>query len=226
MQDSGIPAKFPIPFANNAGGSYIRTIPQASQIGITAGAASLHDGFPPLCFTPISGGGVPPFGQDMNGILNEISAWSQWFQAGGPIQYDAAFATAIGGYPNGAMLINATFDGVWVCTADNTTSNPDTGGANWRNLVPIVKYGTVTLPASGVSTSQITASFASAFPHACNFVTVVPQGRISSTGGGNPILTATWTASTLTVQGDSNLSGTPHIYFDQPVTVRYKAEGY
>ncbi len=84
MKLSDIPAnKFPIPFANAAGPSYITTIPEASQIGITAGAASLTDGFVPLNFQPVGSGGVPPRGVDFNGLLKQITQWSQWQNAGG-----------------------------------------------------------------------------------------------------------------------------------------------
>ena len=104
MQSSNIPSKIPLPFAYAAGSGYKNTIPVASQIGITNGRASLTDGFPPLTFTPIGAGGVPPFGSDMNGILNEITAIQQWQQAGGFFPYDSAFSTAIGGYPKGAII--------------------------------------------------------------------------------------------------------------------------
>lgn len=133
MQASSIPAKFPIPFAKNAGSGYIRTIPEASQIGIQAGAASLNDGYPPTTMTV---GGTPPFGQDMNGILNLVTAWNQWQQAGGPIPYDATFQTAIGGYPKGAIVESATTSGkFWMSTADNNATNPDASGAGWLLVV-------------------------------------------------------------------------------------------
>jgi hypothetical protein len=134
MQDSGIPVKFPIPWGNAAGSGYIRPIPQASQIGVQGGAASLTDGFPPLCAIQLPAGGVPPWMQDHNGILKQITQWLQWQQAGAPIGYDSAFSTAIGGYPKGALLASATLGGYWVSTVDNNTSNPDTGGANWLSL--------------------------------------------------------------------------------------------
>ena len=135
MLASAIPTKFSIPFANGAGGGYIRTIPTASQIGITNGAASLTDGFPPVTFLPVGAGGTPPFGQDFNGLLNQISAWNQWQGAGGPVKYDATFSAAIGGYPAGATIQSAvTFALVWVSLVDNNTSNPDTGGANWASF--------------------------------------------------------------------------------------------
>lgn len=129
MQYSQIPAKFTIPFANGATGGFIRTIPAASQIGIAAGAASLTDGFPPITFAAIGSGGVPPSGQDFNGILNQITAWSRWQAAGALPQYDATFANAIGGYPYGALLASTTAGTIWINTADNNTSNPDAGGS-------------------------------------------------------------------------------------------------
>ena len=134
MQISNIPVKFPIPWGNSAGSGYIRTIPTASQIGIQGGAASLTDGYPPLCMLLEAAGGIPPFGQDQNGILKQITQWNQWQQAGGPVAYDSAFSTAIGGYPKGCVLSSATLGGFWLSTVDNNTSNPDTGGANWQSL--------------------------------------------------------------------------------------------
>ena len=134
MQASQVPANFNIPFANNAAGGYIRTIPQASQIGVIPGAASLTDGFPPLTFQAVSAGGVPPFGQDFNGILNQVTAWTRWQQAGGVPSYNAAFSAAIGGYPMGAALIKADGTSFWRSLVDNNTSNPDAGGAGWGVL--------------------------------------------------------------------------------------------
>lgn len=134
MKLSALPAKFAIPFGASASPSYIRNIPLASQIGLVNGAASLTDGFPPLNFLPVGSGGVPPFGQDMNGILKQITQWSQWQNAGGLVTYDAGFSTSIGGYPFGACLAGTTAGVVWLSTVDDNTSNPDTGGANWVNI--------------------------------------------------------------------------------------------
>lgn len=134
MLASSIPTKFPIPFAADAGSGYIRPIPVASQQGITPGAASLTDGFPPSTFQPEGSGGIPPFGQDFNGILNQSTAWLQWVNAGAPIIYDGTFSSAIGGYPNGAFIYSASGGAWWLSTADNNTSDPDTGGANWQQI--------------------------------------------------------------------------------------------
>ena len=137
MNESGVPPKFPIPWANTAVSPYVRPIPEASQIGIQAGAASLTDGFPPVTFEPEGSGGTPPYGSDMNGILKQVTAWLQWVQAGGPIQYDGTFQTSIGGYPLNCQVFSATTAGkIWMSTADANTSNPDTGGANWVQVGP------------------------------------------------------------------------------------------
>lgn len=132
MKAGSIPSKFTIPFASGAGTGFIRPIPAASQIGIQNGAASLIDGFPPANFLSEGAGGTPPFGQDFNGLLNQITAWTQWQSAGGAVPYDAAFQLAIGGYPYGAIIESAAKPGTfWICGTDDNMSDPDAGGANW-----------------------------------------------------------------------------------------------
>jgi hypothetical protein len=143
LSQSSIPPKFPLVWGSSAGSSYIRSIPQNSQIGVQNCAASLTDGFPPLTFVPASAGGCPPFGADFNGILKQLSQWNQWNQAGGPVFYDSGFAASIGGYPSGAILSSSVVPGYqWMSTADNNSSNPDTGGANWVQAPGQIPTGT------------------------------------------------------------------------------------
>ncbi len=131
MQLSQLPRKFNLPFGSSAGGGFTN-YPIPDLPPGTPGLASLQTGFPPVNFTPISAGGIPPAGADFNAILFQITSWDQWIAAGGPIFYDATFQTAIGGYPNGAVVQSAIVPGnYWQSTVDNNTSNPDTGGANW-----------------------------------------------------------------------------------------------
>lgn len=133
MHSSNTPAKIQLPFASSGTKN---TIPVPSQQGITPGAASFTDGFPPLTFTPLSAGGVPPAGADFNGIFNALSAIQQWQSAGGFFKYDATFSTAIGGYPQGAVLLNSSGTGLWICTTENNTTNPDAAGAGWLAFSP------------------------------------------------------------------------------------------
>lgn len=126
MKAINAPTQTTVPFA--ASGTK-NTIPVPSQQGTTPGAASMTDGFPPLTMQPIASGGIPPFGADMNGILNQLSAAVQWAQAGGQFPFNATFAAAIGGYPAGALVLNAAGTGQWLNTVDQNSTNPDAGGA-------------------------------------------------------------------------------------------------
>jgi len=135
MQASDLPARFAIPFAKNADAAFIRPIPVDT---VTEGAASLDQGFPAITFTPPGAGGIPPNGKDFNGIFNQTSAWNWWQAAGGPVGYDATFSSENGGYPKGAVLCASTPGWAWQSTADNNTSNPDAGGANWT----LIQYDT------------------------------------------------------------------------------------
>lgn len=132
MLISELPTRVQVPFAESGDKN---TIPVPSQIGITPGRASYTTGFPPLTLTPRAAGGIPPFGQDMNGILYAATAWNRWQAAGGPVSYDAAFATAVGGYPKGAVLASSAADGrQWLNLTDGNATNPDTGGPGWLSL--------------------------------------------------------------------------------------------
>lgn len=187
MQLTNTPAKLVLPFAN-AGAK--NTIPTASQIGITAGAASLTDGFPPLTRTPIAAGGVPPSGLDMNGILYELSAILRWANAGGGYAYDAAFATDsnVGGYPKGARVLRSDGLGYWFNTTDNNTTDPEGAGAVAAGWVPDFTNGVaaVTMAGSNVTltalqygkpviviTGTLTANLNLIFPNIVNEWTVI-----------------------------------------------------
>lgn len=137
MQISDIPSKFSAPFANAAGAGYIRAIP-ATPSG-TPGQASLSTGFPPENFNPVSAGGVPPFGQDFNGILNQMSAWDRWAATGAFPPYDPTWQAAVGGYPMWSCVGSLVeFGLIWISTVDNNLTNPDTGGAGWYAFARIV----------------------------------------------------------------------------------------
>lgn len=130
MQLSDAPIQIQLPFANGDGAK-TNPIPVPSQISITPGAASFTDGFPPLCATPVSSGGIPPSKADMDGILFMLSGLDLWASAGAGFPYNSAYQTAIGGYPKGARVLRASGRGYWFSTVDNNMTDPDTGGAGW-----------------------------------------------------------------------------------------------
>ena len=151
MQTSSQPKLLSIPFAS--GGSK-QDIPNDSQIGITAGRASYTDGFPPLTRTPLAAGGVPPFGTDFNGVLNDITAAIRWSQAGAGYPFDATFNTAVSGYPKGAKIPNSTLDGFWLNTVDGNSTNPENTTSALTGWVPSDNYGTTAI--TGLSGSSLT----------------------------------------------------------------------
>lgn len=169
MQQSDLPPRFNIPWGNSAVAPYIRNIPQTSQIGVQNCAASLTDGFPPLTFVPAGAGGCPPFGADFNGVLKQITQWSRWQAAGGPVFYDATLSTAVGGYPKGATVQSSVLVGrIWFSTVDNNATNPDsTSSSGWTVLPgtnypgqPIPSFST-TLPPNTVPATGLTVGNAS-----------------------------------------------------------------
>lgn len=168
MKIADVPSRFNIPFADAAGGGYIRPVPEASQIGITDGAASLTDGFPPLNFLPVGAGGVPPFGQDMNGLMKQVTEWSQWQAAGGTASYNSAFSTAIGGYPKNAVIMGASGAYLWQNLVDDNTSDPEAGGANWTPLVSArtLQNGSFVFASATGSANALVAALSPALPAA------------------------------------------------------------
>lgn len=200
MQLTNTPGKLVLPFAN---AGVKNTIPTASQIGITAGAASLTDGFPPLTRTPIAAGGVPPSGLDMNGILFQLSAILRWANAGGGYAYDSTFAndSNVGGYPKGARIMRSDGLGYWFNTVENNTTDPEAAGAAAAGWVPDFTNGVTSVAMASanvtltplqygkpiiVITGTLTANLNLIFPTIVNEWTV-----INNTTGGYTITAKT-----------------------------------
>lgn len=124
-------------------------IPVDSQIGVIDGAASFTDGFPPLTMSdPETEGGVPPFGQDMNGILYMVTAFCAMLQAGQKVPYDIDASTAFFGYAIGAQVASVATPGrVWTNYVDGNTNDPDAVDTGWAASDPL--YPAPIAPAAG-----------------------------------------------------------------------------
>lgn len=121
------PARIAVPFAVSG---LKATIPANSDN--TTGRAGYDQGFPPINMQLKTVGGIPPYGQDMNGILYDNSVVLQYLQAGGGYPYNSTFATAIGGYTVGACVMRSDGAGFWINNTNNNTTDPDAGGAGWE----------------------------------------------------------------------------------------------
>lgn len=220
-----LPTKYSLYWAQNAGGAYVHAVPDASQIGVTPGAASYNDGFVPLNMTI---GGTPPFGQDMNGALRAETQWCQWYQAGGVVAYDSAFQTAVGGYPIGAKVGSASVVGrYWTTTTADNATDPDGGGAGWtgsQDLVIPATSAQLTFTSATVLTLTpkvggqlwIASSGAVGFNYAVPAaLTITNAGLLASTlyyayaaiSGGNMILELSTTGYALASNGMPQKSG-------------------
>lgn len=139
------------PFGVNAGSQYITNpIPETTS---TPGAASFDQGFPPLTMTAIAAGGIPPFGQDMNGILYMITSNIAALWAGQPYLWNSTVAADISGYQVGTILGMSDGSGLWLNTVAGNETNPDDNGtaAGW---VPLFRYGAAVL--TGLTSGTVT----------------------------------------------------------------------
>ncbi|EMR9403187.1 hypothetical protein [Shigella boydii] len=129
MNRTDAPKKQPIAFGVNGPRE---DLPDTTPSGDNT--ASYNSGFPPITMTLKSAGGLPPKGQDMNQILYELSNLSRWASSGALNSYDAAFSTAISGYPKGSVLLGNDGTTIYVSTIDANTNDPNTATTGWLNL--------------------------------------------------------------------------------------------
>ena len=117
-------------FANNG---IKNTIPDTT---LNQGYASYDEGFPAITMQPKESGGLPPRGQDMNGILNELSQFNQYQQMGGTYGLDNNILTN-GGYAKNSIVYQD--DGMYRSLIDNNTddfvNNPSVIGSTWQLIV-------------------------------------------------------------------------------------------
>jgi len=123
------PSQITVPFSSNG---VKNTIPETAT---GSNLASMQEGFPVITMTDVDQGGMPPQGQDMNGILFDVTKAIQYQQAGGLFPYDATFAQAIDGYPLGALLTSADGSCLYQNTVSGNVSDPDNGGQGWSQIL-------------------------------------------------------------------------------------------
>lgn len=105
------------------------TIPPAANPA--TGRAGFDQGFSAINMTAKEAGGIPPFGQDFNGIFYEVTNILRYMQAGGQPTFSAEMATAIGGYPVGAVLVGDDGKSVFQNTLDGNTNDPNSVTTGW-----------------------------------------------------------------------------------------------
>lgn len=123
------------PFGESADPGTIRPIPESTGPSDPKQNASWEKGFPSPTMIPISSGGVPPEGPDMNGVLNAISKHTAFIGGGGQYRWSDEYSAAKGGYSKGAVLQSDNGDASYVSAIDNNTTNfntiPGSIGSQW-----------------------------------------------------------------------------------------------
>lgn len=123
------------PFGANAPAGNIDVIPETLSPSDPPQKASWQAGFPPVTMIPLAAGGIPPRGQDFNGVLNAISEHTVFQGAGGQYKWDDAYVAANGGYPKDAVL--QSDDGLFLYisavdgNSDNFNADPGVIGTSW-----------------------------------------------------------------------------------------------
>lgn len=120
------PAKITTPWASTGSKN-----PIPANANNTTGAAGFDKGFPDITMTPEEAGGLPPAGQDFNGIFYQITDIIRYIQAGGQPTFSDAMAAAIGGYPVGSIVASSNRKTFWINNQDGNTNNPEINPSGW-----------------------------------------------------------------------------------------------
>lgn len=175
------------------------------------GLAGFDQGFPAINMVPKTAGGIPPFGQDFNGIFYDLTVAMQYLQAGGSFPYDGVWATAVGGYPVGALVSRTDNQGLWRNTVANNVTDPEAGGAGWQpegsgSTSVTMTSSNVTLTALEASRSIIVISGTLTANLNLIFPPYIKQWTIKNQTSGAFTITAKTASGTgaQAVQGESN----------------------
>lgn len=180
----------------------------------TSGRAALGTGFTSVNMTPIAAGGVPPFGQDFNGILKMLSTSAQNYEAGNVPVWSSDMATDISGYPEYALV---QYEGTYyVSTADGNITTPGATDASWQSLFDgyatetwvngtfvsgttgyeikpngkIEQWGEYTTTSTGL----LTVSFPTSFPTSCDNIQLTEADASGQWTNNTPTLHGVYSA--------------------------------
>ena len=119
-----------------------KTLPPQTAAQAGTGRFSQEEGFGEVNSTPLADGGIPPFREDMNGVLYLLSQFALWQQQGGLMNWSAILTYEVGN----EVLHNGT---KFRCIQQCTNIVPP-NKAYWKNLDVAVRAGMV-IPAYNVT---------------------------------------------------------------------------
>lgn len=148
------PKLIPAPFATNG---QKNSIPDRFSSEMPSNTATWDQGFPPITTIPATAGGLPPIGQDFNGIFNQVSENIVFLAEGGRYKFSEEHAVSIGGYKQGAILQSDDNLSEYQSLIDGNLVNFNTApeievSAAWKKIFPIALSNAID------STSETTAA--------------------------------------------------------------------
>lgn len=117
-----------IPFCNTGNKNAIQL---TQQVGQDPEDATYQEGFPPVTMLNEDAGGLPPKGLDFNGIFYELSSPIAHYCRGDRIQFDATYASAIGGYAKGWIVASNDYQKDYISLVDNNLADPNGTNTTW-----------------------------------------------------------------------------------------------
>ncbi|ELY2523516.1 phage tail protein [Cronobacter sakazakii] len=158
MNSSDIPSRITKAFGVNG---LKNAIPVDSSAATdNSGVATFDKGFPPITMQPLSAGGIPPSGKDMNGVLYSATLQQQWQNAGMTYPFSQDFSDAISGYPKGAIVPSSVYTGQWLNLNEANETPPESSTGASTGWVPINNYGItqITMTTGSVVMSSLQAA--------------------------------------------------------------------
>lgn len=137
------------------------TIPvDSSTTTDNEGVATFDKGFPPITMQPLSSGGIPPSGKDMNGTLYSVTLQQQWQNAGMTYPFNQDFSDTVSGYPKGAIVPSSVYTGQWLNLNEANGTSPESPTGASTGWVPINNYGItqITMTAGSIVMSSLQAA--------------------------------------------------------------------
>lgn len=122
-----------IPFAKDALPDMVNDIPDEPDLSEPQ-RASWGEGFPYITTTPLDAGGLPPEGQDFNGIFRDLSQHIVHLNLGGLYKFSADVVAA-GGYHKGAILLSNNDTALWISLRDGNIQDFNSGNPTlWARI--------------------------------------------------------------------------------------------
>ena len=158
MNSSDIPSRITKAFGVNG---LKNTIPvDSSTTTDNNGVATFDKGFPSITMQPLSAGGIPPSGKDMNGVLYSATLQQQWQNAGMTYPFSQDFSDAVSGYPKGAIVPSSVYTGQWLNLNEANSTPPESATGATTGWVPINNYGItqITMTSGSIIMSSLQAA--------------------------------------------------------------------